>query len=79
MWPSCMGGTRKGDKSLWEGSEKGETFVGGSKLLALFGCLTIRLLGFLCFASLKELPHLLGWCKPFVCLLKTRTLETNYV
>lgn len=79
MWLSSMTGTRKGDKSLREGSEKGETFVGGSKLLALFGCLIIRLLGVFCFASLKELPQLLGWCKPFVRPLKTRTLETNCV
>lgn len=79
MWLGSMAGTREGDRSLWEGSAKGEAFVGGSKLLALLGCLTILLLGVLCFASLKELPHLLGLCKPFVHPLKTRTLETNYV
>lgn len=79
MWLSSMAGTREVDRSLWEGIEKGEAFVGGSKLLALLGCLIIQLLGVLCFASLKELPQLLGWCKPFVHPLKTRTLETNCV
>lgn len=48
-------------------------------LLALLGYLIIQLLGVLCSASLKELPQLLEWCKPFVHPLKSRTLETNCV
>lgn len=56
MWLGSMAGTREGDRSLWEGSKKGEALVGGSNLLALLGYLIIQLLGVLCFASLKELP-----------------------
>lgn len=28
MWLGSVAGTREGDRSLWEGSEKGEAFVG---------------------------------------------------
>lgn len=49
LWLGSLAGTREEDRSLWEGGEKGEAFVGGSKLLALLGCLTLWLLGVLCF------------------------------
>lgn len=42
-------------------------------------CLAVSPYGSLGSFALKELPQLLGWCKPFVHPLKTRTLETNCV
>ena len=58
---------------------KGEALASGSELLALLGCLIILFLGVLFFASLKVPLQLLGWCKPFVHVLKIRTLETTCV